>query len=1305
MLFSSYPNSIVRDKLNTVNNSPNDLGTIPLYFIPNMGQAHRNALFYSRTPLYTLWLTQDGIIFDSIMPKGSVEHSAAGLTRDVSRMVFPGANKNPQLVPDGKDGPRVNYIKGKNQAQWLTNVKTSKAIRYKNLFKKIDLKIYGVENLVEYDWVVKPGANPADICVQYKNVKSTRIDEAGNLIVDTRVGALTHKRPVAYQEINGKIIDVVIWFDRRDKDIYGFRVGCYDKKYNLIIDPIVMAYSTYLGGGGDDQAFAMAVDISGNVFISGTTYSTDFPTDDAYQGTFKGVDQDAFLTKFTSTGLVSFSTFFGGTDMDSGEGVALDSNGRIYITGITGSTDFPTKGAYQSAFGGGDQDAVLTIFTSSGDSLINSTYLGGDDTDKGYALALDDAKNVYITGRTDSTNFPAVSAYQSSHGGGKDAFVAKFSTLGAGLDYSTYLGGSADETAYGIAVYGSHAIVTGRTASSGFPKKNEYQTTFGGGTYDAFVTKLSTQGKNLIFSTFLGGSSNDTGYGIVVDTNGSVYIAGGTVSSDFPTLNAYQDNNGGSSDAFVAKFASSGTTMEFSTYLGGSETDAAAHIALNNAGSLAITGHTSSSDFPLVNAYQSNYMGAQDAFASILSPNGAALNFSTLLGGNDLDTARSIGSDGNGNIFVAGYTSSTDYPTQSAYQDTRAGQMDAFVSKLTTAGVGSLCGAVDNCTLNWTTGGDADWFDQSTDAYYDGDSAQTGFIGDNQSTYMQTTIEGPGELSFYWKVSSSYSDRLYFYIDGDAQTYISGSYSYTNWTKKTYSIPAGSHTLKWSYEKNSSYTYGDDAGWVDRVVFAVDNIIQLDRDHLTFGAVQGSSAVSTGQTFSISNSATDSYNWTATTDQKWISCSPISGSSDAMITVSVDPTGLSVGTYTGSVSINAPGASNSPQSIAVTLNVYKPSKSSPPFGSYASPSDGATLRSSVAFTGWVLDDLGVQSVKLYRMESGSPKYIGEAVFVEGARPDVELAYPNYPNNYKAGWGYMMLTNYLPTGNGTFTIIAIATDKEGNQTTLGSKTVKVDNANAVKPFGALDTPRQGGSASGSIFINWGWVLTPQPNRIPTDGSTINVWVDSVNIGNPTYNIHREDIITYFPGYANTNGAVGYFYLDTTKYENGVHSIQWTATDSGGNTDGIGSRYFTITNTSGSSRSNAQADRSMKTPAPGTEFPVDTVSPVKIHKGFGRVTNRRLPRPVSPGINGNITVEIKEMERFELHLGRGDWSGWMIVGNQYRKLPVGSHFDKNKNIFSWFAAFGYVGEYRLVFVKKDQSGNAKKKEITVKINSKY
>jgi hypothetical protein len=356
----------------------------------------------------------------------------------------------------------------------------------------------------------------------------------------------------------------------------------------------------------------------------------------------------------------------------------------------------------------------------------------------------------------------------------------------------------------------------------------------------------------------------------------------------------------------------------------------------------------------------------------------------------------------------------------------------------------------------------------------------------------------------------------------------------------------------------------------------------------------------------------------------------------------------------------------------------------------------------VPFTGWALDDIGVGCVKIYRLEGINLIYIGDAVFVEGARPDVELAYPGFPMNYRAGWGYMMLTNFLPnSGNGTFTIAAIVTDLEGNQVTLGSKTITVDNANVVKPFGAIDTPGQGGSAWGSSFRNWGWVLTPQPNLIPTNGSTIGVWVDGVNLGHPIYNIYRPDVAALFPGYANTNGAGGYFDIDTTAYTNGIHSISWTATDSGGNTDGMGSRYFSILNT-GSSQ--VSAVNTKQSNAPGftdiIDIPLSYDNPVELKRGYN---DSFLAEQISPDSDGIVHIQCQELERIELlvsHAGN-KVEGYLVVGQRLKSLPIGSTLDSRTGTFSWIPGPGFVGTYRLVFVETDDNGEQSREEIMVTI----
>lgn len=450
--------------------------------------------------------------------------------------------------------------------------------------------------------------------------------------------------------------------------------------------------------------------------------------------------------------------------------------------------------------------------------------------------------------------------------------------------------------------------------------------------------------------------------------------------------------------------------------------------------------------------------------------------------------------------------------------------------------------------------------------------------------------------------------------------------------------------------------------------------ISLNRTALRFGATTG--GIATGsQTILVSNSGTGSLNWNASTNQSWLSCSPTSGGDGDTTGVSVSASGLSPGMYTGTVTIGDTNASNSSQTVTVEFYVFPASWDEAPFGEMAEPVNGSTVKGAIPVTGWVLDDIGMSSVKIY----ANSAYIGDAAFVDGARPDVESTYTDYPFNYMAGWGYMLLTHFL--ADGSYTISAVGVDVAGKTTTLGSSTVYVDNANAVKPFGAIDTPNQGGTASGSNFVNWGWVLTPQPNSIPTDGSTINVWVDGVNIGNPTYNIYRDDIATFFPGYANSNGAAGYFYLDTTAYDNGVHIIQWTATDTGGNTDGIGSRFFTIQNT-GSSRKPA-ANRTRKF---NSEYRrLEPAAPVRFRSGFNPNSKTRLPKT---GRNGSLTIETKALGRVELHLpGSSGWTAFLLTGDGTpRSLPAGSTFDRDRGILYWSLGAGYRGDYQFAFVNK-------------------
>ncbi|UCH97808.1 MAG: BACON domain-containing protein [Candidatus Aminicenantes bacterium] len=487
--------------------------------------------------------------------------------------------------------------------------------------------------------------------------------------------------------------------------------------------------------------------------------------------------------------------------------------------------------------------------------------------------------------------------------------------------------------------------------------------------------------------------------------------------------------------------------------------------------------------------------------------------------------------------------------------------------------------------------------------------------------------------------------------------------------------------------------------------------ISVNRTQLNFGAiVEGgmTSSVTPSQGLLITNSGGGTLDWSIHNAADWLICMPTSGTNSGVGTVSVAPCGLPAGPYSDTIYIYGHGASNSPQTVTVHLQVRNPSQDHPPFGTFETPIHNSHVSSSIPVTGWVLDDVEVDSVKVYNGSS----YVGDAVFVEGARPDVEQAYPDYPNNYKAGWGYMLLTNFLPNGgNGTYTLHARATDSEGQEVTLGSKTIFCDNAHAVKPFGAIDSPTQGGTASGSEYINWGWALTPQPKHIPTDGSTINVYVDGVNKGHPTYNIYRKDIAELFPDLANKDGAAGYFYFDTTGYADGVHTIQWTARDNEGVSDGIGSRYFTIRNTNGGNNSQTKStSQSQKTPPMRIEhlkdLPLDHWSPVRMRKGFREDIQ---PRAIYPDHEGRIIIEIRELERIELDLfnrftGISEISGYQVVGDGLQSLPIGSTLEPGKGKFYWMPGPAFFGDYHFVFIEKGPFGKVSRQHIIVKIGPK-
>ncbi|MCP4632406.1 MAG: hypothetical protein GY855_05730 [candidate division Zixibacteria bacterium] len=716
------------------NQTINDISSMSLAFTENRGQWDEQVLFRANAGGATMWFTRDGATYefsrniqedtdkheDIISLEGqqisgnigSAQNSISHPENSESISIkasFVGANRHPQMVGVEIMEYRSNYFIGNDPKKWHTDVPNYAAIVYKDIYAGIDLKYYGNGTEMEYDFIVSPGADASQILVQYDGAKSINVSQNGELVIETNWGKVVERKPYVYQLVNNNRELVECEYTLIDNNVFSFNLPrSYDTELALVIDP-VLSYSTYLGKSDGEQGKGITVDPSGNIYVTGFTASTDFPVEGEYQ-----TDQpeaDAFVTKLNSTGdALIYSTYLGGNNDEEGISIEVDGFGNVYVVGQTYSTDFPTTWAYQTDQGA--QDLFVTKINSSGNGLIYSTYLGGSDIDIGYDIAINGSGNAYVTGYTLSTNFPTQGAYQTDQGS-MDAFVTKLNTVGNGLVYSTYLGGSSSERGHGITIDGSgNAYVVGWTVSADFPIEGEYQTYQGGD--DAFVTKLNSVGNGLIYSTFLGGSGSDAGQCIAIDGLGDLYIAGQTSSTDFPSAGAYQTHHG-NLDAFVTKLSGTSYVLIYSTFLGGSGTDYCRGMAIDSFGNAYVTGFTMSNDFPVKNSIQT-YQSSFDIYVSKLNSFGNDIIYSTYLGGNNNENNFDLAVDGSGNAYTIGYTNSSNFPTEEAYQATYGGSGDAFISKLSlicvdTDGDGfgdpghstNEC-PIDNCPDNYNPG-------------------------------------------------------------------------------------------------------------------------------------------------------------------------------------------------------------------------------------------------------------------------------------------------------------------------------------------------------------------------------------------------------------------------------------------------------------------------------------------------------------------------------------------------------------------------------------------------------------------------
>jgi hypothetical protein len=599
-------------------------------------------------------------------------------------MTFPGSRLVAPAAYDSQ--PSIaNYFLGSNPRNWRTNVPAYSRVRYCNLYPGIDLLFYGTAGRIEFDFSVMAGADPSQIRIAFQGAARIVQQDQGDLAITGAGTELVLHKPNLYQDRqDGR--HAVTGNYRLARKAVGFQVGIYDRSLPLVIDP-ALTYATFFGGASDEIAYAVATDPSGNIYIAGSTSSTNLPTTAGAIATqFGGGNFDSFVAKLSPAGALLYSTYLGGSGDEQAYGLAVDTQGDAYLTGYTTSANFPvTQGAYGRSLSGSPNVFVAKL-NPAGTSLLYSSYLGGSGSDTGYGIAVDSLGDMFLTGSTSSTNFPvSAGAYRGAYSGGSsEAFVTALNSAGNGLLYSTYLGGSDQDGAYAIALDArGDAYVAGETLSVDFPNIPGVIQAAENGSYDGFVAALNPSGTALIYSTLLGGTLDDYACGIAVDSSGNAYVTGYTASTNFPhTSGVAQPANAGGYDAFVTKINPSGSALLYSTFLGGSGDDYALPIAVDGGGNAYITGDTTSTDFPVTaDAAQSSALGPYAAFVAVLNSDASALRYATYLGGSVSQTGWGIGLNLAHGFIAVGYTASPDFPaTANAFQATLAGATNAFVA-------------------------------------------------------------------------------------------------------------------------------------------------------------------------------------------------------------------------------------------------------------------------------------------------------------------------------------------------------------------------------------------------------------------------------------------------------------------------------------------------------------------------------------------------------------------------------------------------------------------------------------------------
>jgi ASPM-SPD-2-Hydin domain-containing protein/beta-propeller repeat-containing protein/centrosomal CEP192-like protein len=735
---------------------------LPLSFEENQGQTARPVRFISHGSGYELFLTpQEAVLalsnpvrldlsprhrFATLLALRKARQASQTQQLTAVRLRFEGANPEPQIVGTGEMPGKVNYFIGNDPKKWHTDVPTYTQVKYTNVYSGIDLVFYGNQRRLEYDFIIAPGANPRAIRLDVEGARKLRVNANGDLVLAVGSRKLEFQKPVVYQQVNGQRHEIAGRYALADDHRVTFAVGNYDRSEPLILDP-VLNFSTYLGGSSDDIGLAIAVDGNHNVVVAGTSTSTNFPTtSNAFmpQPLASNAGGAAFVTEINPTGTqLVYSTYLAGsTPAETANGVAVDPSGKIYVTGETASSDFPTNSTV-APLKPGPNPANANVGTSfltkldpaaltGAASLVYSSYIGGPNGDFGTGVAADSSGNAYVTGFTISppgsggainnlADFPvtagAIQAFLSNTNG--NAFLTRIDTTQSGnasLIYSTYLGGNGanaaalgfGDQALGVAVdTSSNAYLVGTTSSTDFPTtSNAFQqntsppAAVAKGT--TFISRINTTAGSLVYSSYLGGEDSEFGTAIALGPNNVAYLTGSTTSLTFPTTSgAFQAMSptptANTEHAFIGLIDTGqvgSASRTYATYLGGNNVDTGNGIQADALGNAYVAGSTVSAQFPTTpGAFQPVYPGAQsDGFVTELNPGGkgnADLIYSTFFGGSSAaghDLAQGIALDTTNNVYITGQTVSSDFPVfpkPGAFQTSLNGTSDAFIAKLT----------------------------------------------------------------------------------------------------------------------------------------------------------------------------------------------------------------------------------------------------------------------------------------------------------------------------------------------------------------------------------------------------------------------------------------------------------------------------------------------------------------------------------------------------------------------------------------------------------------------------------------------